>query len=199
MQAVFAKPAWLGDVKDLFTRGERVTGQSGLGVRRMKHDAEIEDALDIDSWVDEMIAENGYAQLSLHDPSSGQPGLAFTLGLERSRAVPELLCLGVAPDVAAQLFGLCISGHDNDDCDLGAGAQTVEALLPGHALRMRPVGAPLVAKANGQRPARQPEIRAMVQVLLPDDAGLFPGEPGCDPRIVAAQDVDRLLAPAAVN
>lgn len=149
---------------------------------------------DVEAWVQKMIAENGYAQISRHDPSSGLPGFAFTIGLEHSRNVPELICLGVSPDIAAQLFSICIEGHDAGLCDLTARNQSVSGLVDGYSLRFRRVSPAMVLKANEVRPNRPADISDMVQLLLPDNDGFFPGDAECDPGIAASQDTDWLLA-----
>lgn len=158
--------------------------------------AGVEDELDVEVWVDQMIAENGYAQISVHDPASGLPGFAYTVGLEQSRQVPELLCLGVAPDIAAQLFAICIEGHDASACDLAAGSQTVTGLVEGYRLGFQKVPPAMVSKANATRPHRRVDVEAMVQLVLPDNSGFFPHEDDCDPAIAAAQDIDWLVTSA---
>lgn len=155
----------------------------------------VEDDLDVELFLERMIAENGYAQISVHDQGdTDRPGFAFTVGLETSRAMPELLCLGVAPDVAGQLFSLCIAGQEAGTFDLSDGLQDVGGLITGHLLRFRPTPAPVLQRANAIRHRRMTDICRMVQILLPDNDGIFPGEPTCDPWIAAAQDTDRLLA-----
>jgi len=154
----------------------------------------IESDVDVETWVQKMIAENGYAQISRHDPASGLPGFAFTIGLEQSRQVPELLCLGVAPEIAAQLFAICIEGQDGSLFDLAMGDQQVSGLFDGYDLRFRRVRPAMVLKANETRPNRRDDISEMVQLLLPDNDGFFPGDAKCDPGIAASQDTDWLLA-----
>lgn len=161
----------------------------------MQIKARVEDDFELEAWVEQMIAENGYAQISMHDPASKLPGFAFTIGLEQSRQIPELFCMGVAPDIAAQLFAICIEGHDGAVCDLSKGNQSVEGLVKGHSLRFRWVGSAMVLKANEVRQVCRDDIGKMVQVLLQDDHGFFPGDMECDPRVAVAQDPDRLVAP----
>ena len=156
--------------------------------------ASLEDTLDVEAWVEQMIAEHGYAQISMHDPDAAVPGFAFTIGLEHSRSVPELMCMGVAPDVAGQLFGLCVEACDERTLDLSQGNQTVAGLVDGYRLRFQRVAPAVVAAANAVRPHRATDLVDMVQLLIPDNAGRFPGETDCDPRVAAAQDPDRLLA-----
>lgn len=162
----------------------------------MQIKAHVEDDLEVETWVEQMIAENGYAQISMHNPSFGLPGFAFTIGMEQSRQVPELICMGVAPDIAAQLFAICIEGHDSGVYDLAKGNQSVKGLVQGYVLRFRPVAPAMVLKANTVRPYRREDISKMVQLLLPDNSGFFPGDLECDPGVATAQDPDRLLAPA---
>jgi hypothetical protein len=165
----------------------------------MTVETHVEDDLDVEAWVEAMIAEHGYAQISRHEPGTGLPGFAFTIGLEASRGLPELMVMGVAPDVAAQLFGLCIEGHNAGRCDLRQTDVQMRGLIEGYALQLRPMRAPLVAHANALRPRRPGDIRAMAQLMLPDDTGRFPDELACNLQVAAAQDPDRLLAPAAVS
>ncbi len=158
----------------------------------------VDDDLELEVWVEQMIAENGYAQISMHDPASGLPGFAFTIGLEQSRQVPELFCMGLAPDTAAQLFAICIEGHDAAIFDLAEGNQSVSGLVDGYGLRFRSVPPAVVLRTNLARPRRSEEISKLVQLLVPDDNGVFPGDAGCVAGVAAAQDLDRLLA-AAMN
>lgn len=152
------------------------------------------DDLDVDTWIEQSIAENGFAQISLHDPSSGRPGFAFTVGLLAFRKVPELFCMGVAPDIAGRLFSLCVEGHDAARVDLAAGNQDIAELVPGYVLRARRTSPELALLANQIRPDSAPEITTMVQILLPDNHGKFPGDPDCDPDIAASQDPDWLMS-----
>jgi hypothetical protein len=160
----------------------------------MQIKATVQDSRDVETWVERMIAEHGYAQISLHGPAADGPGVAFTVGLERSRHVPELLCLGVAPDIAGQLFAACIEGHDRGDHDLAAGEQTLHGLIEDYAFRLRRVSPALLTWTNALRPDRSADSTAMLHLLIPDNSGVFPDEAGCDPRVAAAQDPDRLLA-----
>lgn len=162
----------------------------------MQIKAHVEDDLEVEAWVDHMIAENGYAQISMHDPSSGLPGFAFTIGLEQSRQVPELFCMGVAPDIAAQLFAICIEGHENAIFDIAKENQSVTGLVEGYTLRFRRVAPAMVLKANAVRPHRREGISKMLQLMLPDNNGFFPGDSGCNLGVATAQDPDRLLASA---
>ncbi|MFK7763804.1 MAG: DUF4262 domain-containing protein [Roseobacter sp.] len=161
----------------------------------MQIKAQVEDNLEVETWVEQMISLNGYAQISMHDPSSGLPGFAFTIGLEQSRQIPELFCMGVAPDVAAQLFAICIDAHENSVCDLAKGDQSVKGLVHGYALSFRRVTPAMVLKANTVRPNRRKDILKMIQLLIPDNNGFFPGDVDCNPGIAHAQDPDRLLMP----
>lgn len=161
----------------------------------MQITAQVENDLDVEAWVEQMIAQNGYAQISLHDPASGLPGFAFTIGLEQSRHVPELMCMGVAPDIAAQLFAICIEGHDNALCDLSQESQSVTGLIEGYALGFRRLAPQIVLRSNALRPNRREDISGMMQLVLPDNNGVFPSDAACDAEVAAAQDPDRLMSP----
>ena len=152
---------------------------------------------DVERRVKEMIAEYGYAQLCIDAPNSARPGFAFTVGLEHAHQTPELLAVGIAPQITAQLFAVCIAGHGNGTLDLASGNQCVSGLVQGCALGFRTAPPALVLKANAARPHRNQDIRALVQVLIPDDAGNFPGDPACDPSVAIAQDADWIVAETA--
>ena len=155
------------------------------------------DALDVETWVDQMIAENGYAQLSIHDPNSGRPGCAFTLGLEHSRQSPELFCMGVSPEIASTLFSLCIEAHDAARVDLASARGDMSDLIEGFVVRLRRIPPALACQGQAARSDRCFDITALVQILMPDNAGRFPGDPSCDPLVAAAQDADRLITGTA--
>lgn len=161
----------------------------------MKLTAISGDDLDVETWIKDMMASHGYAQLSVHDPESGLPGYAFTIGLTQSRQTPELFCMGVAPDIAAQLFAHCVAAHDRGSCDLTAKDGELKNVIEGFVLGLRRLPSAVTRLVNAARPDSFNDIKTLAQVLLPDNAGRFPGQPGCDAHIAAAQDADWLVAP----
>jgi hypothetical protein len=156
----------------------------------------IENDLDIDAWVDEMIAERGYAQISMHGEDPNEPGYAFTIGNQDTHGAPELFCMGVAPDIAAQLFAICVEALADGRLDAALPDGDVFGLIEGFALRFRRLPRTVTAMTALAANQRYGDALRMVQIVLPDAEGRFPDDPLCNPAYVAAQDPDRLIAGA---
>ncbi len=159
----------------------------------MRIAADINSEDEIETWVKAMIADHGYAQISMHGPDPNEPGYAFTVGLTETRGSGEFFCMGVAPDIAAQLFSICIGALDDGRLGPGLSDRDVAGLVEDFTLRFRRLDPALVAQTAHAAIARYGHGVALHQIILPDEAGLFPGDDGCNPAYIAAQDPDRLL------
>lgn len=139
-----------------------------------------------------LVAEHGHMiQGVMTDPP-----FAYTAGLYRTHALPEIVVMGLAPqiahtilnDVARQMKagGLTpLGGVDFDEVFAGAparfrllGAREVDEHLA------------IAAAVNGR------DDFPAWQLIWPDPQGRFPGDPGCPPMTAALQDLRFTLADA---
>lgn len=160
----------------------------------MRMKAARTDDRDIDAWIDTMIDDQGYAQVSMHGSNPGEPGYAFTIGLGAAFGAPDLFCMGVAPDIAARIFGISTTALHDGRLQPKLPDADIAGLVAGFRLRFRGLPATqarLLITPAGDRLGPRPRL---VHVQLPDAAGLFPDDPACNPAYRTAQDVDRLLA-----
>lgn len=144
--------------------------------------------------IDAVIAEHGWAVQAVLDDGPGAPAFAYTIGL--FDRLPELLCVGPPPEIAAPTLnalarlllrrpqlaraGRCIElstgGGVLSTIQLGEVASRWQELYVGGALAHH----------------RRDDI-ALLQVLAPDDDGRFPD----DPRVAACSlDLQPVLADA---
>ncbi|MFT3966412.1 MAG: DUF4262 domain-containing protein [Sphingobium sp.] len=112
-------------------------------------------------------------------PDGDTAGFAYTIGNARL-GLPELLIIGnFAPILMGSVLnevGRRIRQADqvpDQDIDIG-GAFPIRPRLAGAAVRS--AFTIQVGRFLGH------DEYAVVQLLLPDPMGLYPGEPGCDPR-----------------
>jgi hypothetical protein len=138
-------------------------------------------------WVGEMMRkiEGNITRCGWHSTGVGG-GFLYTTGLA-GRGHPELVIAGLPPDTA---HGLVASAYDV----ILAGT----ALGPGEVYEGIIVGFPVRFADVDQDSCRHPlsvttrfygrQVPAL-QLLWPDPQGRFPGEPYCDRRMAAAQDI----------
>jgi hypothetical protein len=138
-------------------------------------------------WVGEMMrtVEGNITRCGWHSTGVGG-GFLYTTGLA-GRGHPELVIAGLPPDTAhglvASAFDLIKSGT------MLAPGKDYEGIAAGFPVRFKAVDQdsclhPLSVTTRfygGRVPA--------LQLLWPDPQGRFPGEPYCDRRMAAAQDI----------
>ena len=138
-------------------------------------------------WVDEMMRkiEGNVTRYGWHSTGVGD-GFLYTTGLTGGDH-PELVVAGLPPETAHGLVGAAF-GVIRSGIPLAPG-RDYEGIAAGFPVRFREVDQdaclhPLsvTTRFYGRRvPA--------LQLLWPDPEGRFPGEPGCDPRMAASQDI----------
>lgn len=145
------------------------------------------------------IATTGWSvQVVFPDVATATPYVGYTIGL-CSKGLPELVVLGLRLDVAAPILSAIarqIIADPSKACD---GALVEEAAsVP---LRFRQMDHATGRELAVFSKAYADMVHAtdsFLQVLLPDEAGIFPGDPGCNPDFVTTQEV-RLHAAAGTK
>ncbi len=132
------------------------------------------------------VAANGWTAISVSDH---EPPFVYTVGLMFCHEHPELIVLGLPGEgygVLAAMVQDIAGGRSFAD------ATTYEGVLAEGSIATRPVHRTQQERYLGyamgycRERGRIGELQA-VQVFWPDDAGVFPFEPGCDQEIWSLQ------------
>lgn len=133
------------------------------------------------------ILEHGWSAIAVDDHDQGPP-FVYTIGLMQSFQHPELILFGLPVGTAHSVLSVVV-----DDIRSGKGFRSGEhtGVLTSGPVGIRPVDPSwhevYLGYAMGYvREERLGEIQC-VQVVWPDAACRLPGEPECDPDVVAAQ------------
>lgn len=130
------------------------------------------------------------------DPETGAPGFAYTTGLWATWQHPELVIVAVPPAVAHGLFSEMAAAISAGTRFSDGGQYEGVANMP---LRIRAVDRSRCVLGFGitdvfyGRPGAPAPFR---QVVWPDPAGHFPGDPECEPAMALVQDIG--LPPAGL-
>lgn len=126
------------------------------------------------------------------------PAHTYTLGFQELFGCPDILIMGVRVPVATALLhavfetlrdGKPVSLKEGTVCDLSTGDIGANLWKVKYA-KISDADAATIAQ-NGRMATRRKKMR-MVQMLLPDPRGRFPGEKGCDPLLQSSQNARRL-------
>jgi len=130
-----------------------------------------------------MLDKHGWMiQVVLGD---SDPGFAYTVGFSKTLERPEVFMVGFAPDLMQALLN-----------DLGQmireGTEIkspgfLDGLIRDYPVAFRPVEPLSVEENSNAGQAILGHSFEAYQMFLPDPNGLFPWDPGCDPKYVKVQ------------
>jgi hypothetical protein len=143
--------------------------------RMQAYDREVERRLDEDGFCIEAFLGRG-------EPMP-LPDFTYTVGLGARASHPELVIVGFSAEVASALLADLSTQILAGERSLRAGEDLDGLLTGGYTLRVSECPPQLVARTR-QDPVNP---AGALQLLLPDQAGLFPGDPGVDPKFVQGQ------------
>lgn len=141
----------------------------------------------------EIVSSKGWGlQYVFPNPDLSMPSFTYTVGLS-AKGLPDLL-----------VFGLPQQAHGivNDIAQMLVDSKT--GFEDGQVIR-EVASLPIMLRSLGlsdgfkfatgaKRFAEERDYTAgLMQIMLPDEAGRFPGEPGCDLRIELMQSIDLLV------
>lgn len=153
-------------------------------------------------WQDilDLVENHGWAVASVMG-SDESPSFSYSVGL-CARGLPDLILIGVRPNDAQKMINIAIdkliaqefSGATGDVLTEVANLPLAPRCLSNELAQSIALGSVRYAQETGQ------QFR-MIQLVLPDAAGLFPWDSGCDPRIVNMQVFgdDQWEEPAAAH
>lgn len=154
----------------------------------MPHNAMSDEALQrIRDKIRAKIEERGWAVMSVF-PDGATPGYSYTIGLT-AMSLPEILVMGPSPDVANQLLDACVGSLISGVVHIGQHSPVPLATttIP-FALRLDDEDGTMAALMLSDLDIEQGLKRTAVQLVVPDAAGLFPWQAGCDPRYIQSQE-----------
>lgn len=143
----------------------------------------------------DLVEKYGFAkQYVIPDIKLGIPSVGYTIGL-CNHGLPDLLVFGLPgdPSISALIIDTIVHRALKGDLALVDGQIIHEAAnLPLQLRAADPdkgfsfaLGARRYAEENGH-------TAKLLQILLPDVKGRFPGDASCDPRITQMQDINYL-------
>jgi hypothetical protein len=139
--------------------------------------------------VRERIAKYGWTVIGVFADIEAQPpvpSFAYTVGLTETRQHPELVIVGLPPDVAqAVLAGACERIKAGElTCTDGA---SDDRIVEGYSVVFRTVDPECTADyLRAARAIEGDDVRA-VQIIWPDPQGYFPWQPDADPGFADSQ------------
>jgi len=133
------------------------------------------------------VLTHGWHVLKVLEDDAG-PGFAYTVGLRHSFGHPELIVVGLAPDVGHALLNL--AGESIRQGGRYAEGIDYDDLLRGHACRFRDVPVSQFRPYLGWALwfYEGPSFPAL-QLIWPDPDGRWPWDPAVDPAIRDLQPV----------
>jgi len=135
--------------------------------------------------MERLAAEQGFAIQTVpgREEPLPLPHFAYTRGLGANASHPELVIVGMPVSVARWVLRDLSMSIVGGQRTLRAGDEVDGVLRPGFTLRIAECPRHLVTRMGQDTTAPD----GALQVLLPDEAGRLPGDPGLDPRYARAQ------------
>lgn len=133
------------------------------------------------------IEERGWAIMSVF-PGETTPAYSYTVGLT-SMSLPEVLIMGPGPEVSSQLLDACVAALLSGEVHVGQHSPVpmTTTTIP-FALRLDDEERTMAGLMLPGPYLEQQFKRSAIQLVVPDAAGLFPWQDGCDQRYIASQD-----------
>jgi hypothetical protein len=133
------------------------------------------------------VASHGWTVIGI-EADAGGPGFAFSVGLYHTLGHPEVLLMGLRPPIAHRLINT-----------IGDAVRAGTTFEPGRRYDEIAAGYPVAFVAMDRRHYREylgyagwfyggPDF-PVLQCVWPDEAGVFPWEPGYDSRFFQAQRI----------
>lgn len=139
--------------------------------------------------VEAKVDAYGWTPIAVHHDDEGRPPYAYSVGFERTFGVPEIVLIGFEPRMMQGLIAEVADGLKARRLAFPVEGGRMPEVIRDFDVLLRPV--PEAARLNLSRfahAAAMPNTPRLMQLVLPDAEGRFPGEPGCDEELVRFQD-----------
>lgn len=135
------------------------------------------------------VDEHGWHSTGVFaDPDVGDPPFAYTVGLARTfDHHPELVIAGLPAQQGQRVLVAAV--RLIEDGDRFADGDERDRILRGFTIRFRLLDLTVCNLTFGTSDAYYGHRVPRLQLLWPDPAGRFPGDPECDARMAAAQRI----------
>ena len=128
------------------------------------------------------------------DEDRDTPAFTYSCGFQSTIAQPDLVILGINPQLAHELLRILYREMKSGALRLSGEGVDADGIIENFPVRLVPLSDEIVqgfAYATIRWNDSEPTV--MWQVILPDRNGLFPGDPGVDPAFVRGQDPSSLI------
>jgi hypothetical protein len=131
--------------------------------------------------VQEKLDRYGWTVIAV-GPENKRPPFAYSVGFEKTFGTPEVVMIGFDPNLMQQLIGELASGMKGRGLKMPVEGGRMSKVIQKFDVLLRPVPDdvtyPLSKIAQN---FQAPKTARLLQMVLPDPNGLFPGEEGCNP------------------
>lgn len=142
------------------------------------------------------LEENGWTAIAVdYNPEKGHPPFAYSVGFEQTFRTPEVVMAGFEAAMMQMVIGEMAAAMKERYIKMPEAGGRVRGVIPNFDVLLRPVPEAAVFPLSKIAQAfREPQTARLLQLVLPDAKGLFPGDPGSDPQYVQFQDLSPFAA-----
>lgn len=135
------------------------------------------------------IERDGWSTIGVFPHDGDGQTFSYSVGF-REHGQPEVIVVGLPPDFGHAMIASIYHRHIKEGKSISNG-QRLDDVIEDYEVELRDLpldGSPLnVAK----RYYETDELQAL-QIVWPDEQGVYPGDEACDEAVVQAQDVERI-------
>lgn len=145
--------------------------------------------------VRDTIARHGWFCTAVF-PVEGNEGMpfAYSSGFQQSRAQPDIVIVGFDHMLCHALLAQLHSGMADGSMSIPEEGGLMQGVIRNFPVKFAPLAPATIAGfARTTTAINGAEPTMMQQMILPDQNGLFPGDPGCDERYARMQDIRLVL------
>lgn len=143
--------------------------------------------------ISDKITEHGWTAVSVGF-EKGTPAFTYSVGFSKTFGSPEVVFMGIRPETAQSLISSMAAQLLNKEIQIPQKDALMSQVIMHFDVKVRHIhqdSAGDIARVAAK--FAWPDPVKLVQIILPDAAGKFPGEAGCDLSYAQMQNIDLLL------
>jgi hypothetical protein len=143
--------------------------------------------------VSEKISKHGWTSISVGFDKDA-PAFTYSVGFTETFSSPEVVFLGIRPETAQSLISSMATQLLNKDIKIPQKDARMPHVIKDFDVKVRHIHQDMagdIARIAARR--SWPKPVSLVQIILPDQGGKFPGEAGCNPSYEKMQNIDLLI------